>query len=514
MRDQDPFVPFNRRRLLATRALSIRTLEQLKLAGAVAVLAAAVGSQTASGQSISAGPVFNPVNGHQYYLLTNSNWTNARTFALSIGGDLATINDAAENDFVVATFAPLAARLWIGFNDAAAEGQFVWANSTPVGFTNWEPGEPNNGGGTGENYVHIYTNNGRWNDVRDIAVGPAIGPLFGVVEHPGSANNSCSTPTNVSAGGIFNGTLVGASYATAEGGATCGDSATNPDVWYVFVAPCSGRLTASTCGTHDAGGVNTGIDTVLSLHTGCGPGTEVACNDDAVVGTPCGDLDAAFIRDSFLSRDLNPGESILIRVSRFGVGAPAAGTFRLNIAFSVPNDECASPSPITVGSRLVCNTNATTSPYWVTQCGFTGIMFNDLWYTYAPEASGVFTVDTCGAGTTYDTVLAAYAACPTADGGNIACNDEACGHASRMRVLGTAGVPVLLRLAAFAGPGTANLTIYCAADFNVSGMASVQDIFDFLAAYFANDPRADFNASGAISVQDIFDFLAAYFAGC
>jgi hypothetical protein len=54
----------------------------------------------------------------------------------------------------------------------------------------------------------------------------------------------------------------------------------------------------------------------------------------------------------------------------------------------------------------------------------------------------------------------------------------------------------------------------CPADFNSSGTASVQDIFDFLAAYFAGDPLADFNRSGAISVQDIFDFLAAYFSGC
>jgi hypothetical protein len=54
----------------------------------------------------------------------------------------------------------------------------------------------------------------------------------------------------------------------------------------------------------------------------------------------------------------------------------------------------------------------------------------------------------------------------------------------------------------------------CVGDFNCSGLVSVQDIFDFLAAYFANDPRADVNGSGVISVQDIFDFLAAYFAGC
>jgi hypothetical protein len=54
----------------------------------------------------------------------------------------------------------------------------------------------------------------------------------------------------------------------------------------------------------------------------------------------------------------------------------------------------------------------------------------------------------------------------------------------------------------------------CKADYNHSGAASVQDIFDFLAGYFSANTCADFNASGAVSVQDIFDFLAAYFSGC
>jgi hypothetical protein len=56
--------------------------------------------------------------------------------------------------------------------------------------------------------------------------------------------------------------------------------------------------------------------------------------------------------------------------------------------------------------------------------------------------------------------------------------------------------------------------VVCRGDFNQSGAASVQDIFDFLSAYFSGNPAADVNASGSISVQDIFDFLAAYFAGC
>lgn len=53
----------------------------------------------------------------------------------------------------------------------------------------------------------------------------------------------------------------------------------------------------------------------------------------------------------------------------------------------------------------------------------------------------------------------------------------------------------------------------CVADFNCSGTVSVQDIFDFLAAWFAGTPTADINGGG-IGVQDIFDFLSAWFAGC
>lgn len=54
----------------------------------------------------------------------------------------------------------------------------------------------------------------------------------------------------------------------------------------------------------------------------------------------------------------------------------------------------------------------------------------------------------------------------------------------------------------------------CLADFNRQGGISIDDLFDFLAAFFTGDPRGDINTSGAISVQDVFDFLAAYFSGC
>ena len=54
----------------------------------------------------------------------------------------------------------------------------------------------------------------------------------------------------------------------------------------------------------------------------------------------------------------------------------------------------------------------------------------------------------------------------------------------------------------------------CTADWNANGLVSNQDIFDFLAAYFAGVPSADVNSSGTITTQDIFEMLADFFGGC
>ena len=56
--------------------------------------------------------------------------------------------------------------------------------------------------------------------------------------------------------------------------------------------------------------------------------------------------------------------------------------------------------------------------------------------------------------------------------------------------------------------------LLCAADFNCSGTLTVQDIFDFLTAWFGANPLADYNGFNGIGVQDIFDFLADWFNGC
>ena len=54
----------------------------------------------------------------------------------------------------------------------------------------------------------------------------------------------------------------------------------------------------------------------------------------------------------------------------------------------------------------------------------------------------------------------------------------------------------------------------CPPDMNSSGTLTVQDIFDFLNAWFANTPRGDFNRADGCTIHDIFDYLSAWFAGC
>jgi hypothetical protein len=113
-------------------------------------------------------------NGHYYTRTTSAdNWAAAETEAAALGGHLVTINDQAEQDFLKQTFFSGPDRYtiyWIGLNDMAQEGTFVWSSGEPVTYTNWGPGEPNNAGGD-ENAVTINwyssVNDGAWNDFNE-----------------------------------------------------------------------------------------------------------------------------------------------------------------------------------------------------------------------------------------------------------------------------------------------------------------------------------------------------------
>lgn len=58
------------------------------------------------------------------------------------------------------------------------------------------------------------------------------------------------------------------------------------------------------------------------------------------------------------------------------------------------------------------------------------------------------------------------------------------------------------------------LLLPCDGDFNRDGGLGVQDIFDFLNAWFAGDLQADTLRDGTLSVQDIFELLSRWMSGC
>jgi hypothetical protein len=140
-----------------------------------------------------AGPILDPATGHNYYLLQNSNWTDAQSQALSLGGNLATVNDAAESAWISQTFSNYAGvqrNLWIGLNAAGLDGgnlsNYSWADGSSSAYRNWAPNQPD----FSDQYVLIIAGGnpdaGKWNNVPNETTsgyefGPQI-PDFGVAE--------------------------------------------------------------------------------------------------------------------------------------------------------------------------------------------------------------------------------------------------------------------------------------------------------------------------------------------
>lgn len=232
-----------------------------------------------------------------------------------------------------------------------------------------------------------------------------------------------------------------------------------------------------------------------------------------------------------------------------------------------PNDLCGNAQWIADGAPITSNNyNALTDR--AADCTHSSA---DVWYVYRPimTSTVVMTTDNMhppvGGATSIDTSISVYDAC---DGAELACDDDsgnspdlssllsvelAAGSTYFVRVAGfgieeqTQGLFTLKVIGgggtlptntgaccqgtlctstlqsactgAFQGAGTAcgpdgNPTTCCPANFNQSAGVSVQDIFDFLGAYFLGLPGADFNGSAGVTVQDLFDFLGAYFVGC
>ena len=102
-------------------------------------------------------------NDDKIYMCFNSNVNldTAKSYASSIGGQLACITSAEENAFIAANM-PTAAQCYLigGYKSGSA---FVWCSGESMSYTNYNTGEPNNWCGV-ENYLAIRSADGKWCD--------------------------------------------------------------------------------------------------------------------------------------------------------------------------------------------------------------------------------------------------------------------------------------------------------------------------------------------------------------
>jgi len=149
------------------------------LAAVVAVAPAANAAVT-----VAIGPVYNPATGSRYYRITGGDWNQLRTFALGLGGDFATIEDAAENTWIRANVVGNASKPFIGLNDIPTEGTLVWTSGSTSPYRNWRAGEPSNS--ASKDYVRIDgTSAGTWDIVSLGNSNDAIVEVSGPLDVPG-----------------------------------------------------------------------------------------------------------------------------------------------------------------------------------------------------------------------------------------------------------------------------------------------------------------------------------------
>jgi photosystem II stability/assembly factor-like uncharacterized protein len=159
---------------------------------------------------------------------------------------------------------------------------------------------------------------------------------LGEVDEQPAANDTCDRAIEIGLGirtELF-------SYGGANGDASCAGSP-GADLWYRHTASADGTLHVNTCGSHDVLGVDSGVDTVVSLHTGC-PGTASnelieGCSDDWTTGSDpaaCSMLDTGTPGDGAVAVEVEEGDQVWIRVAR--LGTVTQGEFWLTVNLVKP----------------------------------------------------------------------------------------------------------------------------------------------------------------------------------
>lgn len=165
------------------------------LAVACVLALGSVAAQPGRASAASLNWIYNPATGHVYAQVDGVTWADAEAYAVKVGGHLVTIENQAEQDWLTATFPQ--PWLWIGLNDRAREGVWVWASGKHVAYSDWEPNEPDNWKGYdpfGEDAAVLNGASPGWDSISERWLGS------GIIEVPGRprtfAGNNLPTGTH------------------------------------------------------------------------------------------------------------------------------------------------------------------------------------------------------------------------------------------------------------------------------------------------------------------------------
>ncbi|HWC61255.1 MAG TPA: lectin-like protein [Verrucomicrobiae bacterium] len=205
------------------------------VAGALWILA------THAGAAIIAGPITNPANGHEYYLLSPDSWTASETEAEHLGGTLAIIKSPGEQEWVYSNFANFGGtnrNLWIGLYRENSSRSLVWVTGWKGDYMNWAGGQPDDAGRV-EGYVFLSATHpwgfatGTWADCANEAIFSGSVPN-GVVEVPGKSKEKALS-------GAERG-LRGAWYAAGKADCPCYITSTDHALFIINESNSAGRI--------------------------------------------------------------------------------------------------------------------------------------------------------------------------------------------------------------------------------------------------------------------------------
>lgn len=276
--------------------------------------------------------------------------------------------------------------------------------------------------------------------------------------HAQPANDNCADAIAIEIDSVVAFTTIDAT-ANGPSGPNHASSFGDPndsipaDIWFTFVAPMSGVVEWSNCGTAD-------YDSRMAIYT-----ADDACDasDDNLIASN-DDVAGCDINTSAVIFPVADGTTYVLRLGGFANDTipitTGSGTVQLTVVNGPQNDFCANSIPIQLGMDQAFSTvdAITDGPeHDNNPCFLFGVntATNDIWYTFTSPFTGAVEWTTCGTAT-FDTRLAVYnpgSACPPASDDLYACNDDGGGcelFTSQLSFNVTVGETYLLRLGSHA----------------------------------------------------------------